>query len=73
MTLAPALATVLDWQDLTMLTFPGVVHAFTRPEKTLEADAAAGLQYNDAAATQTWATIRDVLSRLSSAGAPESR
>eukprot|EP00802_Teleaulax_amphioxeia_P021675 Tamp_22047.p1 GENE.Tamp_22047~~Tamp_22047.p1 ORF type:complete len:342 (+),score=59.47 Tamp_22047:3-1028(+) len=59
--------------DLTMLTFPGVVHAFTRPEKTLEADAASGLQYNDAAATQTWATIRDVLSRLSSAGAPESR
>jgi dienelactone hydrolase len=48
-----------------MHTFPGVVHAFTRPEKTLEADAAAGLQFNDQAALRAWDAIRDTLATMS--------
>ena len=47
-----------------MITFPGAKHAFTRPEKTLEADVAAGLAYNDAACARTWDAIRTRLQHL---------
>ena len=47
------------------VTFPGVMHAFTRPEKTLAADSAAGLQYDEAACEHTWDRIRAALSVMS--------
>ena len=50
-----------DWE---MVRFSGTRHAFTRPEKTLDVDAAAGLQFNEAASLQAWDTIRDTLVAL---------
>lgn len=41
----------LDWQ---LLVHGGAMHAFTRPDKCTDADAANGLQYNEKASNRSW-------------------
>ena len=55
---------ILRGADLTVVKFADTRHAFTRPEKTLDTDAAAGLQYNESACRHTWDTIRECLRDL---------
>jgi dienelactone hydrolase len=39
---------------IRIVSFPGCVHAFSRPEKTTPADLQAGLQYDHSAASASW-------------------
>lgn len=54
-----------DWQ---LCVHGNAVHAFMRPDKTAEADAEAGLQYNASVAERAWQSMVSFLLNVLQAG-----